>query len=260
MKQFMNFYNKENQKVGYIEFKNISYDVGEIYIYGQIMSGSEKWDDSDVTVKEFKEKLDNLGNVKTLDIYVNSPGGSVTSGVNILNILNRHRATKNVYIDALAASITSVIITCYDNLYIYPTSTVMIHEAMMGIFFAMLNKTELTEMAEQLERIEENMIIPAYMQKASDQVSEEMIRDAMKKETWWGAKEIQKYFNNVTLIEEEKDIAACANFDVLNKYQNVPERFKSLFNFKNNKNKDANNQIDNNSISKQKLKLELELL
>lgn len=253
MKQFINFYNKENKKVGYVEFKNTTSDTGEIYIYGQIISGSEKWDDSDVTVKEFKEKLDSLGDVKTLNIFVNSPGGSVTSGVNILNILNRHKATKNIHIDSLAASIASVLIMSYDNLYIYPTSTIMIHEALIGIFFQMLNKTELTGLAEKLERIEENMIIPAYMVKASDNLTEEMIRDAMKKETWWGAKDIQKYFTNVILIEEERDIAACADFDVLNQYQNTPDIFKSLFNSQ------PVNKIDKNQ-QKQKIKLQLELL
>jgi len=249
LKNFINFYNKEKNKVGYIGFKNVSEGVGEIYIYGQIVSGSEKFDDVDVTVKEFKEKLDALGDIQSLDIYVNSPGGSVTAGVNILNILNRHNATKNVYIDALAASITSVIITCYDNLFVYPTSTIMIHEAAVGIFFQMLNKTELINLAEKLERIEENMIIPAYMTKIN--LTEKKIKNAMEKETWWGAKEIQEYFNNATLLEEEKDIAACANFDILNKYQNVPDRFKSLFN------KEKNN---NNDIKKEKIKLKIDLI
>lgn len=251
----MNFYNKENKKVGNIEFKNVSNDVGEIYIYGQIMSDSYKYDDSDVTVKEFKEKLDELGNVKSLDIFINSPGGAVMAGVNILNILNRHTATKNVYIDALAASIASVIIMCYDNLYIYPTSTIMVHEASIGIFFSMFNKTSLVDLAEKLERIESNMIIPAYMSKLNTTLTEDEIKEAMKKETWWGAKDIQQYFNNVHLIEEEKDIAACCkDFDILNGYQNTPQSLKNLF--------ESKNQIlsSNDSLKVQKLKVELQLL
>lgn len=250
MKNFINFYDKEKKsKVGYIEFKNIANETGEIYVYGQIMSGSEKWDDSDVTVKDFKERLDDLGDVKTLNIFLNSPGGSVMAGVNILNILNRHKSTKNVYIDALAASITSVMAMCYDNLYIYPTSTLMVHEALL-FNFGMYNKTELRDHAEKLERIEENMIIPAYMTKATDALTEDVVRELMKKESWLGKDDIQKYFKNVILIEEEKDIAACANFELLNLYQNTPNKFKSLF----------NNKINNNVSSKQKIKLQLELL
>ncbi|HSH36199.1 head maturation protease, ClpP-related [Schnuerera sp.] len=256
-KDFINFY-KDNKKVGYIEFKNISKDIGEIYIYGQILSGSEKYEEDDVTVTDFRQKLEDLGNVKEINIFQNSPGGSIMAGVNILNLLNRHSAIKNVYIDSLSASISSVITMCYDNLYIYPTSTLMIHEAMMGFFLVMLNKTQLKEKAEQLERIEENMIIPAYMQKATSELTEDLLRNLLMEESWLGAKDIQKYFKNVTLIEKEKDLAACANFDILNKYNNVPQKFKDILNNPIN-HKQLQHQQSNN-LQKQKLKLELDLI
>ena len=252
MKQIMNFYDKENKKVGYIEFKNFSKDIGEIYIYGQIVSGSEKWEDDDVTVLDFKKKLDDLGDVKTLNIYINSPGGSITAGVNILNILNRHKAIKNVYIDALAASIASVISMCYDNLYLYTTSTLMIHEAMM-FMFGSYNKSQLAEIMDNLDRIENSMIIPAYMSKLKDNITEDDIKDMMKKESWLGAKEIQQYFKDVILLNESKDIAACCkDFDILNKYHNTPHTIKSIIN-----KTPVSSNIDH--LKAQKIKLELQL-
>jgi ATP-dependent protease ClpP protease subunit len=260
LKQFINFFNREKKKVGYIEFKNKSEDIGEIYVYGEIISGSEKWDDSDVTVTDFKQKLDDLGNVKTLNIFINSPGGSVMAGVNILNILNRHKAIKNVYIDALSASITSVITMCFDNLFIYPTSTIMIHEAML-FMFGVYNKSNLAEEIEILQRIEDNMIIPAYMAKVNDGITEDMIRDAMKKETWMGTNEIKQYFKNVTLIEEEKDIAACCkDFDILNKYQNTPQTIKALVDRNNDYQSNVPNLSSTDNLKAQKLKVELSLL
>lgn len=214
---------KINKQVGSIEFKNISNDVGEIYIYGTIISSSYKWDDSDVTLSEFKEQLDEFKDMKNLDIFINSPGGSVTTGVSMLNLLKRHNATKNVYIDALSASIASVLMMSYDNLYVYPTSMAMIHKPMIGLMWG-ANADDLRKQAEDLDRIEENMIIPAYLEKATDELTEESLKDMLKAETWIGAKDIQKYFKNVTILEDEKELVACIkDKEILNIYKNTPQ-------------------------------------
>ncbi len=255
MNKFINFY-RDNKKVGSIEFKNKTNDVSDIYIYGEITSGSEKYDDSDVILSEFKKNLDSITS-KELNIYLNSPGGSVMTGVNILNLLKRHQSTKNVWIDALAASITSVIAMCFDNLYVYNTSTLMIHEAMQFIFGA-YNKTELINTAETLQRIEDNMIIPAYMSKVNNGITEDDMKDLMKKVSWLGAKDIQKYFKNVILLEESKDIAACCkDFDILSKYNNIPEFIKNSLNINNTYSPTPSNTKD---LKAQKLKVELQLL
>ena len=48
-----------------------------IYIYGEIIGGSDKWDESDVTFDDFRKALDDMNNGDTLEMYINSPGGSV---------------------------------------------------------------------------------------------------------------------------------------------------------------------------------------
>ena len=57
------------------EVKAAGEKIGEVYIYGRIVS--YRWNDEDVTAKSFNEDLKALGDIDTLNIYVNSPGGSV---------------------------------------------------------------------------------------------------------------------------------------------------------------------------------------
>lgn len=71
--------------------------------------------------------LDEAGDVKTIDLRINSPGGDVFEGVAIYNQLVAHKATVNVTIDGLAASIASVIAMAGDDIAIAKAGQVMIH-------------------------------------------------------------------------------------------------------------------------------------
>ena len=84
-------------------------------------------EDADVTAASFKKDLDALGDIDTLNIYINSPGGSVFEGQAIYSQLQRHKARKNVYVDGIAASIASVIAMAGDTVYMPKNAMMMIH-------------------------------------------------------------------------------------------------------------------------------------
>ncbi|MCU9811190.1 head maturation protease, ClpP-related [Paraclostridium sp. AKS81] len=195
-----------------------------LYIYGDIVSGSDKWDETDITLTEFKEQLDSIGENETLNVYINSGGGSVMTGINIGNLLSRHKGTKNVYIDALGASIASVIAMSYDNLYMYENSMLMIHKPLIGFNYGG-NAVDFRKLADDLDRIEDNMLIPTYMSKANDELTEEVLRDMLEKETWLGAKDVEKYFKNVSIVKADKEMIACTS-DYFEKYSKLPESLK----------------------------------
>ena len=65
-------------------------------------------------------------------------------------------------------------------------------------------------------------MIPVYLKKANIGVTEDDIRNMLSKETWLTSVEIAKYFN-VTLLEEERQLVACADKEILYKYKNTPE-------------------------------------
>ena len=86
----------------------------ELYIYGDVEGdGYDLWTGgivkSETSANKFREELGGHKDVKQIDIFVNSYGGSVFEGTAIYNQLRRHPAHKTVHIDGFACSIASVI-------------------------------------------------------------------------------------------------------------------------------------------------------
>ncbi|MCK5219101.1 Clp protease ClpP, partial [bacterium] len=96
----------------------------EILIYDQI---GEDWFGDGVQAKKFAEELRDLGDIETIELRINSPGGSVWDGNAIYNTLRGHKATVNVTIDGLAASIASVIAMSGDTITMPENALMMIH-------------------------------------------------------------------------------------------------------------------------------------
>lgn len=212
----------------------------ELYVYGEIIGGSNKWDESDVIFDDFKDKLNEMDDNSTLDIYINSPGGSVFTTQGIVALLRRAKErgiTINAYIDGMGASCASWLPFVADNLYVYPQSIMMIHKPMSTLWGA--NADEMKKEIDFLDKIENDVIIPLYMERAKDGVTEEFIKKKMTAETWFTANEINELFN-VTMLSDEKNIVCCADKNVLNRYSNVPKELLNRLQEENNMEKDKN--------------------
>lgn len=191
----------------------------DIYIYGDIVRWVwEDWFPEDVSSNSFKEDLDELGDVDTINLYINSPGGSVFEGIAIRNMLKRHKAKKNIYIDALAASIASVIATAGDNVYMYKNSMLMIHNAWTS---ATGNAAELRKVADDLDRIS-NSSKQSYLEKAGDKLTDEKLQELLDAETWLSADEAFSYGLCDVVLEENKMTASISE-ELFASYKNVPE-------------------------------------
>ena len=78
----------------------------ELLIYGDI--GDSWWGES-VTAQSVAEQLNALdATVATINVRINSYGGSVADGLAIYNALKRHKATKAVTVDGVAMSSASL--------------------------------------------------------------------------------------------------------------------------------------------------------
>jgi ATP-dependent Clp protease protease subunit len=188
-------------------FKAKDDTTGELTLYGEIASSS--WYGDEVTPKQFKKDLDALGDIKSLNIYINSPGGDAFAGQAIHSILKRHPAAKTVYIDGLAASIASVIAMVGDRIVMPKNALLMIHKAWV---YVLGNADELRKIAEACDKVD-LAILATYMEKTGR--SEEEILPMMKDETWFTAEEaLDAGF--VDVLEEEKKIAASLTGRVLN--------------------------------------------
>ena len=96
-----------------------------MYIDGEIVT--DEWKDSDTSAAGFRDALKSLGDVKEINLHINSPGGSVFEGIAIYNMLKQNKAKVNIYVDALAASIASVIAMSGDTIFMPSNSMMMIH-------------------------------------------------------------------------------------------------------------------------------------
>jgi ATP-dependent Clp protease protease subunit len=197
------------------EFKNQTIDEADLYLYLEIASwGGGFYAHS---AKSFKGELDALGELKTLNVYINSPGGDVFEGVAIYNMLKRHKAHVNIHVDGLAASIASVI-TMAGNTIIMPSNAMMmIHNAWM---YTAGNSKDLREAADMLDKVDTS-IRQSYLTKAGDKLSEDDLVSLMEAESWLTAQEAYDY-GLCDVVGEVKQVAALSNNGLLAKYRNVP--------------------------------------
>jgi ATP-dependent Clp protease protease subunit len=153
---------------------------GELFLYDEI---GESMFSQGITAKDIAEKLDELKGVSALDIYINSPGGSVFEGISILSMLERFPASKTVYVDGIAASIASVIAMAADRVVMHRSATMMIHDPYS---LAVGNAEELRKEADVLDKVAEN-IVAAYQKRTGKGPSD--LRKMMRAETWMTAQE-----------------------------------------------------------------------
>ena len=219
----------EKKKKKFYEFKNITSSEADLFIYGEIVQDDIDWwtgekDTNLVGLQSFKEELDNIGNVQTLNMYINSPGGDVFTASTMISMLKRVKdkgTVINAYVDGLSASAASFLMMVADNVNLYKNSTVMIHKPMS---WAVGNANDMQKTIDALNKIEESVMIPMYMDKSK--VSEEEIQSLIDAESWLSAKDMDKYFN-VTLLDEEKVAVASISSNLFKNYKNIPDFIKN---------------------------------
>lgn len=206
----------------------------EILIYDQI--GQNFWGDG-LTAKSFMRDLKKLGDVDTLDVRINSPGGNVMDGNAIYNTLRAHKATVNVFIDGMAASIASVIAMAGDKVYMPANAMMMIHDP-AGMAFG--KAEDLRKTIEMLDRIKEGAI-GSYTRKTG--LDDKKVSEMMSKETWMTAEEA----HSLGFADEiEEEVKAVASFDpgVFALFKNVPESVMFDYGFGEDEDDEAKTPVD----------------
>lgn len=199
----------------YWEFKNQANNEADLYLYIEIASWGGGY--AAHSAQSFKQELDDLGEINTLNIYINSPGGDVFEGIAIMNMIKRKNCTKNIYIDGMAASIASVIAMAGDNIIMPSNAMMMVHNAWT---YAAGNSNDFKKLAEDLDKINTS-IKQAYLDKAGDKLDEKTITSLMDNETWLTAQECFNY-GLCNQVGENKSVAAKFDLNSLNNYKNIP--------------------------------------
>ena len=148
-----------------------------INIYGDITSWA--WEElGEVSAVTLSQKLEALGDVSKINVFINSYGGEVAEGLAIYNALVRHKAKIVTHCDGFACSIASVIFMAGDERIMSESSLLMVHNAWTR---GVGNAEELRKLADDVEKINAASIA-AY--KAHSNLTEEEIKVLLDGETW----------------------------------------------------------------------------
>jgi ATP-dependent protease ClpP protease subunit len=152
-------------------------DRAEIWLYDEIGYFG-------TTAADFVRSLAEV-EVGKIDLHINSRGGDIFDGIAIYNALRTHHAWVNVQVDALAASIASVIAQAGDKRTMITGSQMMIHEA-WGI--AMGNAADMRTYAELLDK-QTATIAGIYAERSGGSGKKAHYLSLMKEETWLNPQE-----------------------------------------------------------------------
>lgn len=199
----------------YWTFKNQANNEADLYLYLEIASWGGGY--AAHSAKSFKSELDALGEITTLNVYINSPGGDVFEGRAIYNMLKRHKAFIRVHVDGLAASIAAYIAMAADELIMPNNAMLMIHNAWMSTSG---NAKELREAADMLDKVNLSMH-QDFLLRAGDKLDEETLITLLEADTWLTAQEALDY-GLCDVVTGAKQIAALADTKLLAHYRNVP--------------------------------------
>jgi ATP-dependent protease ClpP protease subunit len=197
--------------------------VGLIEINGIIgKEGMFFWEEDVFSANKLNQALNDLGEVDTLDIRINSDGGSVFEGLAIYNRLKAHPAKKIVTIESIAASMAGLIAMVADELVMHESSWLMIHNPRGGV---MGEAKDVYAYGDYLKKIQGNL---RAIYEAKSGLDATKVQAMMDETTWLdGAAAVANGFAT-KIIPNVGNAFACIDPSVLNAFENVPEQLLAL--------------------------------
>ncbi len=188
-------------------------DAVKIVLHGVIRKAFS-WEDEDSVISS--KRVINLlkeHEGKDLDIHINSKGGDVFESIAIRNAFLEHKGTICAYVDAIAASGASIILTGADKVFMYKNAMQMIHCAWT---IASGNAKDLRKIADDLEKIDE-AVKGSYDKFVGN---DEELKALLEAETFLTAEECLSLGFADQIIEKQKEPKEEVKVSLLKKYSN----------------------------------------
>lgn len=179
-----------------------------LYLYDEVTPDGYDWwtgktTQSETSASYFRDRLAEHANVQTIEVRINSVGGSVIEGYGIYAQLKTHPARKVVYVDGFACSIASVIALAGDEIIMYRNSMMCIHNM---ADWCHGNAAAHRKCADDLDKIMEgNRQI--YLGRGNDTLTEERLVELLEAETWLTAKECKALGWCTEIVDEDADLS-----------------------------------------------------
>lgn len=160
------------------ENKTLLYIYDDVTEYGKFNWSTWEYEDSETSAKYFAEKLEEIPDGQTIELHINSNGGSVKEGVAIYNLLKQKQNQKIGIVDGVAHSVAFLILQACDTRKMCLGTTALIHN--MWLYCAG-NATQLRKYADDLDdMMEANREV--FLERAT--INESDLIDLMEKETY----------------------------------------------------------------------------
>ena len=190
------------------DIKALANDTAVISIYDEI----GMWG---VTAKDFIEGLSAV-KAKSINLEINSPGGSVFDALAIFNALKNSGKQINVKVMGIAASAASYIAMVGDKITMPENTFMMVHNPLNAIYG---NAADMREMADVLDKVGDSLVT-TYVARTGQSDAE--IRDLLAKDSYLTAAECLAlgFADEVTPA-----VAVTAKFE----REHLPEHIQALF-------------------------------
>ena len=185
--------------------------MAKVRIAGVIISNDQKWiydwfEMDSFCPNDLRKAI--TDEYETIEVEINSRGGSVFAGSEIYTALKNHKGQVNVSIVGLAASAASVIAMAGKTVKMSPTAQFMVHNVSAQ---GEGDYRDMQHMADILKTANET-IASAYILKTGK--SKDEILAMMDKETWLTAEKAKEYgfIDEVMFTNDDSKFQLVANF------------------------------------------------
>ena len=144
-----------------------------------------------------------------IDLYINSPGGDVFAGLNVVNAIQKAKVQVTARVEVMAASIAGVIALACDKIEIDKNSLIMLHNCWT---ISSGNKKALEQDIKAMEAID-NILHNIISENSTD---ETLIAQIEEGDVWLTGEEVAEIFSNAELVDLKKDYALCAYSSLVN--------------------------------------------
>lgn len=175
----------KQEKAHYCFKQEAGSDVFKLYIYDNVSEYvtfnwfTWEYEESETSAEYFRKALDEIPENATIEIHINSYGGSVKEGVAIYNQLKQKKCKEIVaYVDGFAYSIASVILQAADRRIMGLGTSLLIHNMWISIDG---NAAQLRKAADDLDTLMESSR-QLYLERIN--ISEAELIEMMDNETY----------------------------------------------------------------------------
>lgn len=163
------------------------YIYDDVTEYGEFDWNTWEYKESETSAKYFREQLNAIPVDGTLELHINSNGGSVKEGIAIYNQLKQHQCHKVGFVDGVAYSIAFVILQACDERVMGVGTSALIHDMWVTVSG---NAKELRKMADDLDVL---MQSNRQVFLSRSKLTEEQLIDMMGAETFLTPEQCLEY-------------------------------------------------------------------